>query len=103
MAEKKVKGTMLVDQVRMIRAHKHHDWDDVLEPEDWEFINQMFLPSSWYPLEWYEKCGWATFQVLAGGNVDLVRFRGRARGNPLHCGRRSWRPTSSRHKARVLS
>lgn len=83
MTGKMVKGTMLIDQVRMIRANKQLDWSRFLTPEDWEFIKQTFLPSSWYPLEWYETCGWATFNVLARGDVELVRLRGRVRGKEL--------------------
>lgn len=83
MDEKKVKGTMLVDQVRMIRAHKQLDWNRFLGPKDWEVINQRILPSNWYPLEVYENCGWATFNVLGEGNLDLVRLRGRIRGKEL--------------------
>jgi len=83
MADRKVKGTMVVDHVRMIRANKGRDWDKYLKPQDWEIVNGRILPSMWYPLETYQRCGWATYQVLAGGNLDLVRLRGRIRGKEL--------------------
>jgi hypothetical protein len=83
MVERKVKGTMLVDQVKMIRANKGLDWSKHLNPADWETINKRILPSEWYPLELYRRCGLATFNVLAQGNLDLVRLRGRFRGKEL--------------------
>ncbi len=81
--QKLIKGTMLVDQVRMIRANKNLAWDDYLQPEDWALIRGRILSSSWYPLAVYERCGWATFKVLANGDLDLVRERGRARGTEM--------------------
>ncbi len=83
MVERKVKGTMLVEQVKMIRGNKDGDWKKYLKPEDWEIINKRILPSEWYPFELYKRCGWATFQVLGQGNLDLVRLRGRFRGKEL--------------------
>jgi hypothetical protein len=83
LADRKVKGTMLVDLVRMIRANKDKDWGKHLTPEDWNIINKRILPSEWYPLEIFQRCGMATFQLLAQGNLDLVRLRGRIRGKEL--------------------
>ncbi len=74
---------MLIDQVRMIRGNKGLNWDEFLKPEDWEVIMQRILPSNWYPLEVYQRCGWATFQVLAGGDVNISRLRGQIRGKEL--------------------
>jgi hypothetical protein len=83
MEPKKVKGTMLIDLVRMIRGNKELDWNKYLKPEDWNVINERILPSAWYPLEVYQRCGRATFQLLAQGNLELVRLRGRVRGKEL--------------------
>ena len=83
MTDQKVKGTMLIDQVRMIRGNKDKDWKKYLKPEDWEIINKLILPGEWYPLDTYRRCGRAVFQLLAGGNTDIVRLRGRIRGKEL--------------------
>jgi hypothetical protein len=83
MSDEKVKGTMLADQVRMIRANKDKDWNKYLKPEDWNIIKGMVLPAAWYPLATYKRCGVATFHLLAGGNTELVRLRGRIRGKEL--------------------
>lgn len=83
MTELKVKGTMFVDQVKMIRANKNLDWSKHLSPADWEIINTRVLPSEWYPLEIYVKCSMAVFKVVAQENLDVVRFRGKMRGKEL--------------------
>jgi hypothetical protein len=83
MPELRVKGTMFVDQVKMIRANKGLDWNQYFGPEDWEIINKRILPSEWYPLDIYIKCALAVFKVVAQENLDLVRFRGKLRGKEL--------------------
>jgi hypothetical protein len=64
-----------MDQVRLIRGNKDHEWDSYLKPEDWEIITQDILPSAWYPLETYQRCGWAVFNILGGGDPNLARLR----------------------------
>jgi hypothetical protein len=83
MADRKVKGTMLLNLVRMIRANKSQNWNKYLKPEDWEVINKRILPSEWYPLEVFQRCGVAIFQVLAQANLDIVRQSGRMQGKKL--------------------
>ena len=41
MEEKMVKGTMVLDFVKMVKAHKNLDWNKHLKPEDWEIINSI--------------------------------------------------------------
>jgi uncharacterized protein (TIGR02265 family) len=76
MEEKKVKGTMLLDFVKMVKVHKNLDWNKHLKPEDWEIINSIILPSKWYPLDFFRRCSTAAFDLLAGGNLDLARANG---------------------------
>jgi len=83
MAERKVKGTMIIDYVRMIRGNKHLKWDQYLTPDDWKMVMQRILPSAWYPLEFYRKVGWATFKLIGKENPELARLRGRIRGKEL--------------------
>ena len=83
MSDEKVKGSMLIDHVRMIRGNKDKDYNKYLKPEDWNIIKGKILPSAWYPLEIYKRCGSANFQLLAGGNPALARLRGRIRGKEL--------------------
>jgi uncharacterized protein (TIGR02265 family) len=83
MDEKKVKGTMLIDLVRMIRLNKDKDWNKHLKPEDWDIINSLILPTKWYPLDFFSRCGLATFNVLAEGKLELSRFNGRMTAKTL--------------------
>ena len=83
MSDQKVKGTMLIDQVRMIKGNKDKDWNKYIKPEDWNIIKGMVMPSEWYPLDTYKRCGRSIFQLLASGNTELVRLRGRMRGKEL--------------------
>ena len=80
MDQRHVKGTMLADFVRMIRANKDQNWDTYLEEGDWEIINSKIYPTQWYPLGYYQRLGFATFKVLAGGDLETVRMSGRMRG-----------------------
>jgi hypothetical protein len=80
MDERHVKGTMLADFVRMIRANRDRDWDAYLEEGDWEIINSKIYPTKWYPLGYYQRLGYATYKVLAGGDLETVRMSGRMRG-----------------------
>ncbi len=77
MEEKQVKGTMLLDYVRMIRGNKDKDWDKYLQPEDWEIINGRILSSMWYPYENFQRIGLAVFHEISGGNLETVRIYGK--------------------------
>jgi len=77
MSERKVKGSILMDYVRMIRANKDREWDKYLTDEDWEIINDRVLPSVWYPLETFRRAGLAAFYELGAGDLDKVRAWGR--------------------------
>jgi len=77
MSEKQVKGSIMLDYVRMIRANRDKDWQKYLEPEDWEIVNGRILPSVWYPFDTFQRCGLAAFHLIANGNVDLVQAWGR--------------------------
>ena len=77
MDERKVKGTLMLDYARMIRANQEKDWNKYLNPEDWKIINGTVLPSVWYPFDTWRRCGVAIFHLIAGGNMDLVRMFGR--------------------------
>ena len=76
MEEKKVKGTMLIDFVRMVRSNKNLDWNKYMQPEDWDFINSKILPSNWYPFDFYARLGWASFNLVGNGDLELARLNG---------------------------
>ncbi len=71
--ERKVKGIVVSDMVRIIRALKDLPWDKYLLPEDFEIIDSMIIPTAWYPIEFYQRTGLAVYRLAAGGNDQLVK------------------------------
>jgi eukaryotic-like serine/threonine-protein kinase len=76
--ERRVKGTLFVDYVRMIRSAKTVDWSAHLQPEDLSYVVQRVDPDSWYPMESFERMGLAILAEIAGGDLQNVRAFGRA-------------------------
>lgn len=77
MMDKKVKGTVFSEYVRMIKNNRSLDWDKYLTEDDWKLVNEMILPSTWYPVESYARMGLAVFKLLAGGDVNAAWNWGR--------------------------
>lgn len=71
-----IKGTFMLDFIKLIRANKDKDWDKWLTPEDREIIESKVLPSNWYPFDSWQRIGNAVFNEMAGGNLDLIRAYG---------------------------
>lgn len=72
-----VKGTLLMDYVRMIRSVKDKDWSKWLTDEDQEIINSKILPSKWYPYETMQRIGLAIFKELANSDLKMVQTFGK--------------------------
>jgi hypothetical protein len=75
--ERKVKGELLVDFVKMIRAAKDLPWKEHLKPEDMEIVNSMVIPTSWYPVESYQRMALAVWELVAKRNEEVVHEYGR--------------------------
>src|SRR5688572_2266538 len=75
---RKVKGTLFVDYVRMVRARKDVDWSRHFPPEDLPYLRDRIVPDAWYPMETFERLGLAILAVFADGELELVRQFGRA-------------------------
>ena len=73
----KVKGSLLVDYARLIRANKETDWKRWLGAEELEIISKQVLTASWYSYHTFRKLAWACFQGVAGGDLDLSKTFGR--------------------------
>jgi hypothetical protein len=73
----RVKGTLLLDYIRMVRANKEGAWNDYLTPEDWEIINGQVLSSQWYPYESFRRIAYAAFKIIAKSDLDAARAYGR--------------------------
>ena len=52
-----VKGGLIIDYVKMIRAIPQLPWAEHLTPEELEQVQQLILAASWYPLELFQQIG----------------------------------------------
>jgi hypothetical protein len=75
--ERKCKGSVILDMVKIVRAVKDQPWDRYLKPEDWTIINNMVIPTDWYPVEFYQRIGLAVYELAAGGSAEAVKQFGR--------------------------
>jgi len=75
--QRRVKGTLFVDYVRMLRGHKSADFSAYLAPEDLSFLVQRIEPETWYPMESFERMGLAILDTIAHGDLETVRAFGR--------------------------
>ncbi len=66
----KVKGTIIQDLAKQVRAEKDKNWNDYLEPEDWEYINTGIMASQWYPDDFFYRLALAAFKISGGGSLD---------------------------------
>jgi hypothetical protein len=73
---KKVKGTILVDFVKSIKANKTGSYDPYLSPEDRSAISGRILPSAWYPYDTFRHCFNAVFIVDGKKSLDQVKAWG---------------------------
>jgi len=80
---RRVKGSILVDFVKTIRADKTGAYERYLTREDKEIINQRILPSAWYPYETFKNIFNAAFEILAKKNLDMVKQWGRFYGERI--------------------
>jgi hypothetical protein len=74
---RRVKGTLFVDYVRMLRARKDVDWSRYLLPQDLTHLVQRVVPEAWYPMDTFERMGLAILDVITN-DMQVVRAWGRA-------------------------
>jgi hypothetical protein len=67
-----VKGTMLLEFVKSVRAYKTGAHNSYLTEKDREIISKKILSASRYPYETYENCFKAVFNVVAKGDMKTV-------------------------------
>jgi hypothetical protein len=75
--ERRVKGTLFVDYVRMLRSRRDVDWSTYLQSADLSFLVQRIEPDSWYPMESFERMGLAILAEIASNDLETVRVFGR--------------------------
>ena len=69
----RVKGTMLIDCVKTIRADKRGQFDQFLTVGDRKIISERILPSAWYPYQTYRNCLSAVSTVAGNNNAQTLR------------------------------
>ena len=79
---RRVKGTLFVDYVRMLRARKDVDWSRHLLPVDLSFLVQRVELDAWYPMETFERMGLAILAEITS-DMQIVRAWGRAQIDSL--------------------
>jgi hypothetical protein len=70
--ERKLKGSVALDMVKVVRAFPDQPWDRFLLPEDMEIVNSMIIPAEWYPIEFFQRVGLAVYKLVAKGNDEVV-------------------------------
>jgi hypothetical protein len=72
-----VKGTLFLDYVRMLKAHKGVEWSTFLQPEDLVFLDKTIDKTAWYPMATFERMGNAILKFVAGDQLMPVQIWGR--------------------------
>ena len=72
-----VKGSVLVDYVKLMRASPQLPWADHLSPEELKQLQEMILPASWYPVELFQRLGLAVFRLISKESYEVVHGYGR--------------------------
>jgi hypothetical protein len=76
--QRSVKGSVIVDYLKIIRANPDLPWAEHLTPQDLSTLDQMVLPASWYPLDMYQRMGMAIFKLVSGEKYEVVQAFGRS-------------------------
>jgi hypothetical protein len=74
---RRVKGTLFVDYVRMLRSRKDVDWSRYLRPEDLALLGERVQPDAWYPMDAFERMGLAILAEISS-DMQIVQAWGSA-------------------------
>jgi len=74
---RKVKGSIILDLVKVFHQAKHLPWNRYLTAQDLELVQGTVLPSTWYPLDTYQHLGLAVYELLGQGKPENARTWGR--------------------------
>ncbi len=80
---KKIKGALFEEYVRLIRDRKDVDWGKHLLPPDLAFIHQPIAATQWYPFESFERMVVGIVSELVKGDMQIVRSWGRSTADRL--------------------
>ncbi len=75
--DRRVRGVLFVDYVRMIRSNKQVDWSRYLSADDQRWLDARIDPDGWYPMESFQHFGIAILHEIAKEQLDGVQMWGR--------------------------
>lgn len=73
----RVKGSLILDYVRIIRANKDRDWTPHLDETDLDIVNGKVLASNWYPYDSFKRIALAIYKEMANSDPEVARGFGR--------------------------
>lgn len=76
-SEKKVKGDLFLDFVKMIKRRKEVDWSKHLNEFDRSFLDQAIIETDWYPFDTFERMGLAIMREIVKPDLEQIRRWGR--------------------------
>jgi hypothetical protein len=72
-----VRGVLFLDYVRMLKAQKGVEWDQVLPADDLPYLRETIDTTAWYPMATFERMGNAILKYVAGDSLRPVQLWGR--------------------------
>jgi len=73
----RVKGTAILDLIKIIRSEKNRDWDQYLEPEDMDIVKSIISATQWYPGDSFWRISYAVTKEIAEMKYENVLLFGR--------------------------
>lgn len=78
-SERRVRGILFIDYVKMLRSHKVAEKaGQHLKLDDAPFLIGRLDPDGWYPMATFERLGLAILSEIVGLETDSIRLWGRA-------------------------
>lgn len=82
-AERKVKGFLFRDYVKMLKSQPAADWTPYLLPSDMPYLVEPIQEKEWYPFDAFERLGLAIIAEIANHSMEAVRLWGRLSADNL--------------------
>jgi hypothetical protein len=76
-SDRRVRGVLFLDYVRMLRAQKGVDWRKHLPEQDLLYLRMTIEPDAWYPMATFERMGNQILRTTAQGEMLTVQLFGR--------------------------
>ncbi len=78
-SERRVRGILFIDYVKMLRSHKVAEKaGQHLKLDDAHYLISRLEPDEWYPMATFERLGLAILEEIVGVETDSIRLWGRA-------------------------